>query len=83
MRAQQLRWDHVSRDGNKPKSLINKLDILSVTSKERDIRYSAYTTRANAKQIFAIGGRPGTYCEVTAKRCRDGVHPIGETPAGS
>lgn len=73
-------WDHVSRDGNKPKSLIDKLDILSVTSKERDVRYSVYTTRANLKQTIAIGGRAGTYCEVMAKRCRDGFQPIGQGP---
>jgi hypothetical protein len=71
-------WDLVSRDGNKPKSLIGKLDILSVTSKEHDIRYSVYTPRANLEQTFAIDGETGTYCEVTATRCRDGFRPIGE-----
>jgi hypothetical protein len=70
-------WGHVSRDGNTPKSLIDKLDILSVTSKERDVRYSVYTTRAKLKHRFAIGGETGTYCEVMAKRCRDGFQPIG------
>jgi hypothetical protein len=76
-------WDVVSRDGHRPKSLVKLLDILSVTSKERDVRYSVYTPRANVEQIFDIGGRTGTYCQVMAKRCRDGFHPIGEVPAGS
>jgi hypothetical protein len=75
-------WDLVSRDGNAAKSLIDKLDILSVTSKERDVRYSVYTARANVKQSFAIGGKTGTYCEVMAKRCRDGFRPIGQPSAG-
>jgi hypothetical protein len=75
-------WDHVSRDGNAAKSLVDKLDILSVTNKEGDIRYSVYTTRANLRQSFAIGGKTGTYCEVMAKRCRDGFHPIGHVQAG-
>jgi hypothetical protein len=70
-------WDHVSRDGNAAKSLIDKLDILSVTSKERDVRYSVYTTRAKLKHGFTIGGKTGTYCEVMAKRCRDGFQSIG------
>jgi hypothetical protein len=73
-------WDHVSRDGRAAKSLIDKLDILSVTSKERDIRYSVYTTRANLKQSFTVGGTTGTYCEVMAKRCRDGFRPLGRLP---
>ena len=72
-------WDHVSRDGNTPKSLIDKLDILSVTSK--DVRYSVYTPRANVEQTFAIDGTTGTYCEVMAKRCRDGFHLIRQVPA--
>ena len=75
-------WDLVSRDGNRPKSLIDKLDILSVTSKEKDIRYSVYTPRANLEQVFAIDGESGTYCEVLAKRCRDGFRPIGQMPGG-
>jgi hypothetical protein len=75
-------WDQVSRDGNKAKSLTDKLDILSVTSKERDVRYSVYTPRANVEQVFAIDGATGAYCEVMAKRCRDGFRPIGQAPAG-
>jgi hypothetical protein len=66
----------VSRDGNAAKSLIDKLDILSVTSKERDVRYSVYTTRAKLKHGFTIGGKTGMYCEVMAKRCRDGFQSI-------
>jgi hypothetical protein len=75
-------WDLVSRDGNSPKSLVKLLDILSVTSKERDIRYSVYTPRADLKRSFEIGGKTGTYCEVMPKRCRDGFRPIGQVPAG-
>jgi hypothetical protein len=75
-------WDHVSRDSNRAKSLIELLDILSVTSKERDVRYSVYTPRANIEQILSIGGRTGTYCQVMPKRCRDGF-TIGQVPAGS
>ena len=72
-------WDVVSRDGHRPRSLIPLLDILSVTDKEDDLRYSVYTPRANLEQILAFGGRSGTYCEVFAKRCRDGLRPIGAT----
>jgi hypothetical protein len=74
-------WDQVSRDGHSPKSLIKLLDILSVTSKDRDVRYSVYTPRANIEQTLSIGGRTGTYCEVMAKRCRDGFYAIGQVPA--
>jgi hypothetical protein len=76
-------WDHASRDGNTPKSLTDKLDILSITSKEDDVRYSVYTTRANVQQRLTIGDETGTYCEVMAKRCRDGFHPIGAPATGS
>jgi hypothetical protein len=72
-------WDQVSRDGNTPKSLIDKLDILSVTNKERDVRYSVYTPRANVEQTFVIDGTTGTYSKVMPKRCRDGFHPIGSS----
>jgi hypothetical protein len=71
-------WAHVSREGNAAKSIIDKLDILSVTSKEHDVRYSVYTTRADRKQTFDIHGAIGTYCEVMAKRCRDGFRPVGQ-----
>lgn len=74
-------WDLVSRDDNKPKSLVDKLDILSVTSKENDVRYSVYTPRADLDRIFAIDGESGTYCQVFAKRCRDGFHPIARAAA--
>jgi hypothetical protein len=30
---------------------------------------------------LSIGGRTGTYCEVMAKRCRDGFYAIGHVPA--
>ena len=70
-------WDLRSHDGNTPRSLIQLLDILSVTSKENDVRYSVYTPRADLDRIFALKGESGTYCEVFAKRCRDGFRPIG------
>jgi len=73
-------WDRVSRDGKAAKSLQDKLDILSVTSKENDIRYSVYTTRANIGQIFDFGGKVGPYCEAMEKRCRDGYYAIGQVP---
>ncbi|MGC1710563.1 MAG: hypothetical protein WA717_03040 [Methyloceanibacter sp.] len=75
-------WDVRSHDGNTPKSLIQLLDILSVTSKENDVRYSVYTPRAKLDQVFAIEGENGTYCEVMAKRCRDGFRPIGAPHVG-
>ena len=48
-----------SHDGNSPKSLVELLDILSVTSKENDVRYSVYTPRADLDRIFTSRARAG------------------------
>lgn len=70
-------WDLVSRDGHTPKSLVDKLDILSVTHREKDLRYSVYTPRADLKRKLSFRGETGTFCELFPRRCREGFNAIG------
>src|SRR5262245_23202376 len=40
-------WDHVSREGIPVKRLMDYLDIISITAKQKTVRYSLYTSRAD------------------------------------
>ena len=71
-------WDLVSRDDNSPRSLLDKLDILSVTDKEVDVRYAVYTPRADLSRKLSFRGETGTFCEMFPKRCRDGFYAMGD-----
>ena len=74
-------WDLVSRDDNSPRSLLDKLDILSVTDKEGDVRYAVYTRRANLGRKLSFRGETGAFCEMFPKRCRDGFYAMGDRAA--
>ena len=77
-------WDVVSRDGHTPKSLVDKLDILAVNHREKDLRYSVYTPRADLERKLSFEGKTGTFCELFPRRCRDGFKAIaaqGSEPA--
>ena len=69
-------WDAASREGIKANRLKAYLDIVSVTDKGRDIRYALYTSRANLDATYSKGGKRGRFCEVEAKRCRNGFHDL-------
>jgi hypothetical protein len=65
-------WNHVSREGIKASKLIDYLDIISITEKKKAVRYTMYTTRADLNRIYSKGSQRGSFCEVEAKRCKDG-----------
>lgn len=67
-------WDHVSREGIKAEKLDDMLDIISITDKQRDIRYALYTSRADLSRIYRKARKQGTFCEVEAKRCKEGFY---------
>ena len=71
-------WDLEGRDGRRPKSLRDKLDILAVTHRGKNLRYAVYTGRANLGRKLSFKGDSGTFCEMFPKRCRDGFFAMGD-----
>jgi len=69
-------WDAESAEGKSPAKLRDLLDIVSTTDKERDVRSTHFTTRAEPDKIFTLKGRRGTFCELMAKRCELGFSSI-------
>ena len=69
-------WDHVSREGIKAAKLRTYLDVISVTDKQRAIRYALYTSRADLERIYTKARKRGTFCEVEAKRCKQGFYDL-------
>jgi len=69
-------WDLENREGSKVARMRRFLDIISLTRKERGLRYALYTSRADLNRIYVKDGRRGTFCEVQAKRCRQGFYDI-------
>ena len=69
-------WEHVSREGKEAKVLKRYLDIISITDKQRDIRYALYTSRAHLATIYTKRSKRGTFCQVEAQRCKQGFFDI-------
>lgn len=69
-------WEHVSREGIKAENLRGYLDIISITDKKGGIRYALYTSRADLDSIYTKGRKKGTFCQVEAKRCKQGFYDI-------
>jgi hypothetical protein len=69
-------WDHVSREGIKAETLKPYLDLISITAKGKSARYSLYTSRFEPRTNFSKGSKRGKFCEVEAKRCKDGFFDI-------
>jgi hypothetical protein len=65
-----------SKEGRKAKKLIDYLDIVSVTAKDKELRFGLYTTRADISRSYTKGYKQGTFCEVEPKRCKDGFYDI-------
>ena len=60
----------------KAENLIQYLDIVSITAKEKALRFAMYTSRAKLNRIYSKGRKRGTFCEVEAKRCKRGFYDI-------
>ena len=69
-------WHLVSREGIPAKNLRTYLDIISITAKQKSMRFSLYTSRANLGKIYRTQSKQGTFCEVEAKRCGHGFFEI-------
>jgi hypothetical protein len=69
-------WDLVSREGIPVKRLMDYLDIISVTGKQKTLRYSFYTSRADLGRTYTKGSKRGIFCEVESKRCMRGFYDI-------
>jgi hypothetical protein len=65
-------WSHA----NKLKRLISYLDIVSITAKEKNLRFALYTSRAQLNRTYSKGKKQGVFCEVEAKRCERGFYDI-------
>jgi hypothetical protein len=73
-------WDHESQEGIRAKRLIDYLDIISITAKQKAFRYTLYTSRADLKRIYSEAGRQGTFCEIESKLCKHGFYQITKSP---
>jgi hypothetical protein len=71
-------WDHESREGIRAKTLINYLDIISITANDKALRFALYTSRADINRTYSKEGKQGSFCEVEAKRCRRGFYDIAK-----
>jgi hypothetical protein len=69
-------WNHVSREGIRAEKLIDYLDIVSITAKQKTIRYTLYTSRADLSTTYSKGPKRGAFCQVEAKRCKNGFFDI-------
>lgn len=69
-------WEHASREGIRANKLKAYLDIVSVTQREKGLRYALYTSRTDPDRVYRKEGETGSFCEVEAKRCEDGFHDI-------
>jgi hypothetical protein len=62
-------WNHAQK-------LIDYLDIVSITAKEKGLRFALYTSRAHLGRTYSKGQKQGVFCEVEAKRCERGFYDI-------
>ena len=76
MRPSDCGWSHESREGIRAKKLIDYLDIISITAKEKVLRFALYTSRAEFNRTYRKKGKQGAFCEVEAKRCQRGFYDI-------
>jgi hypothetical protein len=69
-------WNYVSRESIKAERLKDYLDIISITAKQKAMRYSLYTSRADLSRTYSKGQKQGAFCKVEAKRCEHGFFDI-------
>jgi hypothetical protein len=69
-------WDYASREGIRADKLKAYLDIISVTDREKGLRYALYTSRTDLDRVYRKDGETGSFCEVEEKRCEDGFYDI-------
>jgi len=69
-------WGQVSREGIKAKKLTNYLDVISITAKQKAVRYALFTSRADLNRTYSKGSKQGSFCQVEAKRCQHGFYDI-------
>jgi hypothetical protein len=65
-------WNHESREGIRAERIQPYLDIIGITDKKRDIRYALYTSRADLGRLYTKNNNSGRFCQVEAKRCKQG-----------
>jgi hypothetical protein len=65
-----------SREGIRTKRLIDYLDIISITARQKAVRYALYTSRADLNRAYSKGTKRGSFCKVEAKRCKRGFYDI-------
>jgi hypothetical protein len=69
-------WGHASREGIKANKLIGYLDLISITTQGKAMRYALFTSRADLNRSYSKGSKRGAFCEVEAKRCEHGFYDI-------
>jgi hypothetical protein len=69
-------WEHESREGIRAEKLKSYLDIITITAKDKDVRYALFTSRAELGRTYSKGKEKGAFCEVEAKRCAQGFFDI-------
>jgi hypothetical protein len=69
-------WGQASREGIEAKKLTDYLDIISITTKQKAVRYALFTSRADLNRTYSKGSKQGFFCEVERKRCEHGLYDI-------
>jgi hypothetical protein len=69
-------WGQASREGIKARKLMDYLDVISITARQKAIRYALFTSRADLNRTYSKGSKQGSFCEVEAKRCEHGFYDI-------
>jgi hypothetical protein len=70
------RWSISSREGTRAEALRDYLDFIVVRERASSRRYTVHTARADPAKVYEHRSRTGTFCDVLAKNCRDGLFPI-------
>jgi hypothetical protein len=70
------RWSISSREGTRAELLRDYLDFIVVRERASSRRFTVHTARADPAKVYEHRSRTGTFCDVLAKNCRDGLFPI-------
>lgn len=67
-------WDLVNREGARAAKLKDYLDIVVIVSAEHRTTY--FTSSGDPAKTFVTASGSGTFCDLNAKHCRDGVERL-------
>ena len=66
-------WDHPSSEGQTPNFIRPFLKVASIIDKARGHRFTIYHPDFDPRQRFTYADHEGTFCQLLAKNCRQGL----------